>query len=215
MTPYTYIGRCFAVSGDYMLANMGKRADTRPSNCCDLAVYGLPAATVPMLVADVKGSTRLRETKLHEMTAAVARLDRTLSHGAAAHDGVRPVEQGQGHSFAVAFTRARDAVACAFKLRRAALAPITDPDLVIVAAAQALGLADQPDPAAMNTPRPVYQQATPALGDRQLRTPPRCNRGADDRRGGPSGSVSIGDRRDETSCAADLALACHCRSLPA
>ena len=42
----------------------------------------------------------------------------------AAHDGVRPVEQGEGDSFVVAFARASDAVACALELQRAPLAPI-------------------------------------------------------------------------------------------
>ena len=40
------------------------------------------------------------------------------------HSGVRPVEQGEGDSFVVAFARASDAVACALVLQRAPLAPI-------------------------------------------------------------------------------------------
>jgi class 3 adenylate cyclase len=47
-------------------------------------------------VADVEGSTRLWETQPDEMTVAVARLDQVLSDVVAAHDGVRPVEQGEG-----------------------------------------------------------------------------------------------------------------------
>ena len=42
----------------------------------------------------------------------------------AAHGGVRPVEQGEGDSFVVAFARASEAVACALELQRAPLAPI-------------------------------------------------------------------------------------------
>ena len=42
----------------------------------------------------------------------------------AAHGGVRPVEQGEGDSFVLAFARASDAVACALALQRAPLAPI-------------------------------------------------------------------------------------------
>jgi hypothetical protein len=42
----------------------------------------------------------------------------------AAHDGVRPLEQGEGDSFVAAFARASDAVACALALQRAPLAPI-------------------------------------------------------------------------------------------
>ena len=50
------------------------------------------------------------------MAAAVARLDRAVSDIVAAHDGVRPVEQGEGDSFVVAFARASDAVACALEM---------------------------------------------------------------------------------------------------
>ena len=58
------------------------------------------------------------------MTDAVARLDRALADLVASHSGVRPVEQGEGDSFVVAFARASDAVACALKLQQAPLAPI-------------------------------------------------------------------------------------------
>ena len=84
----------------------------------------LPTGTVTLLLADVEGSTRLWETQPDEMTAAVARLDRTLAELIAAHGGVRPVEQGEGDSFVVAFARASDAVACALDLQLAPLAPI-------------------------------------------------------------------------------------------
>ncbi|HEV7853223.1 MAG TPA: LuxR family transcriptional regulator [Mycobacterium sp.] len=88
------------------------------------AVSGLPTGTVTLLLADVEGSTRLWETQPQEMTAAIARLDATLTDLVAAHSGVRPVEQGEGDSFVVAFARASDAVACALALHRAPLAPI-------------------------------------------------------------------------------------------
>jgi predicted ATPase/class 3 adenylate cyclase/DNA-binding CsgD family transcriptional regulator len=84
----------------------------------------LPTGTVTLLLADVEGSTQLWETQPDEMTAAVARLDRTLIDLLAAHGGVRPVEQGEGDSFVVAFARATEAVACALELQRAPLAPI-------------------------------------------------------------------------------------------
>ena len=58
------------------------------------------------------------------MTGAVARLDSTLTDLVASHSGVRPVEQGEGDSFVVAFARATDAVACALRLQQAPLAPI-------------------------------------------------------------------------------------------
>ena len=67
---------------------------------------------------------RLWETQPEQMTAAIARLNRLVSDVIAAHDGVRPVEQGEGDSFVAAFARASDAVACALALQRAPLAPI-------------------------------------------------------------------------------------------
>ena len=116
----------FAARGRRMLASMSgtdPRADT-PLNWSDLGVSELPTGTVTLLLADVEGSTRLWQTQPEEMTAAIARLDRTVCEVISAHDGVRPVEQGEGDSFVVAFARASDAVACALELQRAPLAPI-------------------------------------------------------------------------------------------
>ena len=90
----------------------------------ELGVSELPTGTVTLLLADVEGSTRLWETQPEEMTAAVARLDQEVAGAIAAHGGIRPVEQGEGDSFVVAFARASDAVACAMDLQRASLAPI-------------------------------------------------------------------------------------------
>ena len=84
----------------------------------------LPTGTVTLLLADVEGSTRLWETQPEQMTAAIAQLDHVVSEVIADHDGVRPVEQGEGDSFVAAFTRASDAVAAALELQRAPLAPI-------------------------------------------------------------------------------------------
>ena len=110
-----------------MLASMSQLEWSEPadvrSNMAS-AVSGLPTGTVTLLLADVEGSTRLWETQPDEMTAAIARLDATLTDLVAAHRGVRPVEQGEGDSFVVAFARASDAVACALALQRAPLAPI-------------------------------------------------------------------------------------------
>src|SRR6202166_5234268 len=109
-----------------MLASMSDidpRADAPPVNGSELGVSELlPTGTVTLLLADVEGSTRLWETQPEEMGAAVARLDRTVCDIVSAHHGVRPVEQGEGDSFVVAFARASDAVACALGVQRAALA---------------------------------------------------------------------------------------------
>jgi class 3 adenylate cyclase len=110
-----------------MLASMSEidPCDTALVNCSDLGVSGLlPTGTATLVLADVEGSTRLWQTQPDEMTAAIARLDQTVADIVAAHGGVRPVEQGEGDSFVVAFARAADAVACALELQRAPLAPI-------------------------------------------------------------------------------------------
>src|ERR1700722_963224 len=90
----------------------------------DVGISELPTGTVTLLLADVEGSTRLWETQPDDMTVAVARLDQVLSDVVAARGGVRPVEQGEGDSFVIAFARASDALACALDLQRASLAPI-------------------------------------------------------------------------------------------
>lgn len=84
----------------------------------------LPTGTVTLLLADVEGSTRLWDSQPEAMRAAVARLDEFLLKAATTHHGVRPLEQGEGDSFVIAFQRAADAVACALDLQRAPLAPI-------------------------------------------------------------------------------------------
>ncbi|MCV7259123.1 LuxR family transcriptional regulator [Mycobacterium shimoidei] len=107
-----------------MLASMIERADTPPVNWSDVGINELPSGTVTLLLADVEGSTQLWETQPDDMSDAFTRLDHALTEVIAAHDGVRPVEQGEGDSFVVAFPRASDAIACALALQRAPLAPI-------------------------------------------------------------------------------------------
>ena len=111
-----------------MLVSMSEidpRADAPLVDWSDLGVSGLlPTGTVTLLLADVEGSTRLWETQAEVMTAAIARLNQVVCDVVAAHDGVRPVEQGEGDSFVAAFARASDAVAAAVALQRAPLAPI-------------------------------------------------------------------------------------------
>jgi class 3 adenylate cyclase len=107
------------------MSEIDPRADTALVDWSNLGVSELlPTGTVTLLLADVEGSTRLWQIQPDEMTAAIARLNQVVSDVIAAHDGVRPVEQGEGDSFVAAFTRASDAVACAVELQRAPLAPI-------------------------------------------------------------------------------------------
>ena len=111
-----------------MLATMSEidpRADASLVNWSELGVSGLlPTGTVTLLLADVEGSTRLWETQPDEMAAAMARLNQVVGDVIAAHDGVRPVEQGEGDSFVAAFARGSDALTAALELQRAPLAPI-------------------------------------------------------------------------------------------
>ena len=111
-----------------MLASMSEidpRADMPLMDWSQLDVSGLlPTGTVTLLLADVEGSTRLWESQPEQMTSAIARLNQTVSEIIATHDGVRPVEQGEGDSFVAAFARASDAVAAALAMQRAPLAPI-------------------------------------------------------------------------------------------
>jgi len=111
-----------------MLASMSEidpRADMPLVDWSELGVSGLlPTGTVTLLLADVEGSTRLWETQPEQMTAAMARMNQVVSGTIGSHDGVRPVEQGEGDSFVAAFARASDAVAAALELQRAPLAPI-------------------------------------------------------------------------------------------
>jgi predicted ATPase/class 3 adenylate cyclase/DNA-binding CsgD family transcriptional regulator len=108
-----------------MLASMSETGlRPEPLNWSDLGMNELPTGTVTLLLADIEGSTGLWEADREAMTAAVAQLDRTITELVSAHRGVRPVEQGEGDSFVVAFTRASDAVAFAFDLQRAPLEPI-------------------------------------------------------------------------------------------
>src|SRR6202012_459677 len=107
------------------MSDIEPRADAPLVDWSELGVSGLlPTGTVTLLLADVEGSTRLWETQPEQMTAAMARMNRTVTETIATHSGVRPVEQGEGDSFVAAFARASDAVACALELQRAPLAPI-------------------------------------------------------------------------------------------
>ncbi|MGB9306517.1 MAG: NB-ARC domain-containing protein, partial [Mycobacterium sp.] len=107
------------------MSEIDPRADASLVDWSDLGVSGLlPTGTVTLLLADVEGSTGLWETQAAVMTAAIVRFNQVVCEVVAAHDGVRPVEQGEGDSFVAAFARGSDAVAAALELQRAPLAPI-------------------------------------------------------------------------------------------
>jgi class 3 adenylate cyclase len=85
----------------------------------------LPTGTVTLVLGDVEGSTRAWETDPDAMTAAIARFNEIVDDAVGRHDGVRPVEQGEGDSFVADFARARDGVACVFAIQRElALTPL-------------------------------------------------------------------------------------------
>jgi class 3 adenylate cyclase len=58
------------------------------------------------------------------MAAALITMDRTLADLVPANHGVRPLEQGEGDSFVVAFTNPGDAVSCALDIQQTGLSPI-------------------------------------------------------------------------------------------
>jgi class 3 adenylate cyclase len=84
----------------------------------DQGNFVLPTGTVTLLLGDVEGSTRAWETRSEAMASAVAELNELVDESVGRHDGVRPVEQGEGDSFVAAFSRARDAVACALGIQQ-------------------------------------------------------------------------------------------------
>jgi class 3 adenylate cyclase len=84
----------------------------------------LPTGTVTLLLADIEGSTRLWEARPDEMATALVTMDRMLADLVPANNGVRPIEQGEGDSFVVAFACPSDAVSCALALQHAGLSPI-------------------------------------------------------------------------------------------
>jgi predicted ATPase/class 3 adenylate cyclase/DNA-binding CsgD family transcriptional regulator len=78
----------------------------------------LPTGTVTLLLGDVEGSTQAWQADPDATAAAVVALNDLVDELVGRHDGVRPVEQGEGDSFVAAFSRARDGLACALALQR-------------------------------------------------------------------------------------------------
>jgi predicted ATPase/class 3 adenylate cyclase/DNA-binding CsgD family transcriptional regulator len=79
----------------------------------------LPTGTVTLLLSDVEGSTRLWEADEEAAAVAIARHYELFDAAIAAHQGVRPVEQGEGDSVVAAFALASDALAAAVHVQRA------------------------------------------------------------------------------------------------
>ncbi|MBV8991725.1 MAG: adenylate/guanylate cyclase domain-containing protein, partial [Solirubrobacterales bacterium] len=81
----------------------------------ELSRFQVPAGTVTFLLTDIEGSTRLWARSPEAMASAVADCYAILVRAIAEHDGVRPVEQGEGDSVVGAFSRASDALAAALQ----------------------------------------------------------------------------------------------------
>jgi class 3 adenylate cyclase len=119
------IVRPLSSASDLERLSLPSRVDLSPNNFDNRpAGQPLPTGIVTLLMADIEGSTRLWDSRPDVMAAALAIMDRTLAELVRAHNGVCPIEQGEGDSFVVAFTRPSDAVLCALALQQAAPAPI-------------------------------------------------------------------------------------------
>jgi class 3 adenylate cyclase len=84
-----------------------------------VGVTALASGVVTFLLTDVEGSTRMWEGDEDIMRASIARHYELLDAAITLHDGVRPIEQGEGDSVVGAFVWAPDAVAAAFDAQRA------------------------------------------------------------------------------------------------
>src|SRR5262245_61574943 len=80
--------------------------------------FSLPAGTVTFLLTDIESSTRNWEADRAAMAPAVARHYELLDQAVVEHDGLRPVEQGEGDSIVAAFAKSSDAVAAALAAQR-------------------------------------------------------------------------------------------------
>jgi predicted ATPase/class 3 adenylate cyclase/DNA-binding CsgD family transcriptional regulator len=79
----------------------------------------LPTGTVTFLLTDIEGSTRAWEADADTMSIAVARHYELIGNAIVAHNGARPLEQGEGDSTVGAFARPSDAVEAALAIQRA------------------------------------------------------------------------------------------------
>ena len=86
-----------------------------------MAELSASIATLTLLLADVEGSVRHWEADKAAAAAALRRLSEIASDASDRHEGVRPVEQGEGDSFVIAFSRPSQALACALEIQLATL----------------------------------------------------------------------------------------------
>ena len=77
------------------------------------ATVTLPVGTVSFLLTDIVESTMMWHQDPDAMAEAVVRHYQILDAAITAHDGVRPLEQGEGDSVVAAFSRVSDALAAA------------------------------------------------------------------------------------------------------
>ena len=85
----------------------------------DSPAMDLPTGTVTFLLTDVESSTRMWEADNDRASAAIDRQYELLHTIITSHDGVLPLEQGEGDSVVAAFTRASAACAAALDVQRA------------------------------------------------------------------------------------------------
>lgn len=86
--------------------------------------FVLPVGTVTLLLADVEGSTRRWEEDHASMATASSELRDLADELIGRHNGVRPLDQGEGDSFVGAFARPSEAVACALDIQQKASLPL-------------------------------------------------------------------------------------------
>lgn len=86
--------------------------------------FVLPVGTVTLLLADVEGSTRRWEEDQASMATASTDLRDLADELIGRHNGVRPLDQGEGDSFVGAFARPSEAVACAVDIQLKAPLPL-------------------------------------------------------------------------------------------
>ncbi len=94
------------------------------SDMLDAPEISLPDGTVTLMLTDVEGSTKLWEASSQSMAAAIDRHYELMDAAIALHNGVRPVEQGEGDSVVAAFRNATDAIACGLDVQRAFAAEV-------------------------------------------------------------------------------------------